>query len=123
MELKNQVVSLELSQRLKELGVKQESLFYWTGLNGENFLMIVKDFEGESIPENRKDNFISAFTSSELGEMLPAYFATHKRDSAGDWICWDNNFNWLDEVARAENEVEAKGKMLEYLIVNGLIKL
>ena len=70
MKLENQVVSLELAKKLKELGVKQESLFYWTELNGEPFLMIVKDFEGESIPEDRKDKFISAFTVSEIFPLL-----------------------------------------------------
>lgn len=29
MELKDQVVSLELARKLKELGVKQESLYSW----------------------------------------------------------------------------------------------
>ena len=29
MKLQNQVCSLELSKKLKELGVKQESLWYW----------------------------------------------------------------------------------------------
>ena len=29
MELKNQVVNLELSKRLKELNCKQESLWWW----------------------------------------------------------------------------------------------
>ena len=29
MKLENQVVSLEIAKSLKELGVKQESLFYW----------------------------------------------------------------------------------------------
>jgi hypothetical protein len=29
MELEKQVCNLELAQKLKKLGVKQESLFYW----------------------------------------------------------------------------------------------
>lgn len=31
MKLENQVCSLELSKRLKELGVKQDSLWWWHG--------------------------------------------------------------------------------------------
>ena len=31
MKLEQQVVSLELAKKLKELGVKQDSLFYWWG--------------------------------------------------------------------------------------------
>ena len=70
MEFKNQVANPTLSKKIKELNFKQESLFYWTELNGEPFLMIVKDFEGESIPEDRKDKFISAFTVSEIFPLL-----------------------------------------------------
>jgi hypothetical protein len=36
MELSKQVASLDFAKRLKELGVKQESLFYWCKENKEN---------------------------------------------------------------------------------------
>jgi len=36
MKLEDQVCSLELAKRLKELGVEQESLFYWGLFGGGN---------------------------------------------------------------------------------------
>ena len=73
MELEQQVCSLELAKKLKELGVKQESLWYWNMITKE-----FKDYEGKSpiiaceIYSNSRlwENF-SAFTVAELGEMLP----------------------------------------------------
>jgi hypothetical protein len=57
MEIQQQVTNLELSKRMKELGFKQESSYYYTpyGLQHCPF------------PENRE---YSAFTVGELGEML-----------------------------------------------------
>lgn len=73
MPLEKQVTSLKLSQRLKELGVKQESLFWWD--NGE--LPIRSDgkkripfvqYSKKGFAEYK--NFYSTFTVAELGEML-----------------------------------------------------
>lgn len=70
MELEDQVVSLELSKKLKELGVKQESIFSW--------LQYPHTRAGEpnewelSYTKLPVDNplWVSAFTVAELGEML-----------------------------------------------------
>ncbi len=70
MQLSDQVVSLELAKRLKELGVKQDSLFYYCNIDGQGVYYIYyneafpEDFEYEGDP-------VSAFSVSELGEMLP----------------------------------------------------
>src|SRR6266700_8310943 len=61
MKLSDQVVNLELSKRLKELGARQDSLFYWT-IGG-----IVSRLEAVPI----LDSNYSALTVAELGEMLP----------------------------------------------------
>jgi len=69
MELKEQVCDLKYAKELKELGVKQDSLWYWR----------VEIDDGEEYPEIWRDNFntkiglkkYSAFSTSELGSMLP----------------------------------------------------
>ena len=61
MELSKQVCSLELSKRLKELGVKQESLFvYDEGSDRVIFLL----------NEKQRGKDVSAFTVAELCNML-----------------------------------------------------
>jgi hypothetical protein len=74
MKLVEQVCSLELAKRLKELGVKQESYFYWTTL--EYYVHIPGVQEGPTpcvMPGFEVDgrNKLSAFTVAELGEILP----------------------------------------------------
>lgn len=44
MKLEQQVVSLELAKQLKELGVKQDSLFYWD-TDYENGRVIFPNYE------------------------------------------------------------------------------
>lgn len=68
--LEQQVTSLELSKKLKELGVKQDSLFYWTPSNAYNKYYI-SDI-GYRLTPIPSENEYSAFTVAELGELLPA---------------------------------------------------
>lgn len=80
MSLEDQVCSVELAKMLKELGVKQESLFYYKAW--ENPLLNI--LKKSDVPDDRWTIFmgndkhgdsceweISAFTTAELGEMLP----------------------------------------------------
>lgn len=87
MKLEDQVTSLELSKRLKELGVKQESLLWWIEW-GDDIEVCDEEYiefhEKSDYPRvvfchtckpelgvPPKSNIVSAFTASELGEMLP----------------------------------------------------
>jgi hypothetical protein len=77
MKIEDQVCSLELAKRLKELGVKQESYFYWFVLVGIGTARLRNN---EWRPEVSGEEPISAFTVSELMEMLPAYIDTKKNE-------------------------------------------
>ena len=113
MNLSDQVVSLDLAKKLKDLGVKQDSLFYWT-IGG-----VV--YRGEMpfwLPENP-----SAFTASELGELLPLWFECAKREKQ-DWTCrfFDKKSN-LYHHSFAVIMVDAMAKILIHLIENGFINI
>jgi len=123
MELSKQVTSLELSKRLKELGVKQESLFYWRNVNymgGEKIDKWIIEKKGD----------ISAFTVAELGEMLPEYVCGKKYDIGMCIVEILRIPKGMAEKAprpfisrfEAETEADARAKMLIYLLENNLIK-
>ena len=93
MKLENQVVSLELAKKIKELGFKQDSLWIWVDkfpcFNDKARISTKTElkykmknaticFSGQAqnlVP------FYSAYTVAELGEMLPLHIElTHPRD-------------------------------------------
>jgi hypothetical protein len=77
MKLEDQVVSLELAKKLKELGVKQQSL-YSHGKHGDIFQ-----------PVDRLNPYVlaSAFTVAELGEILSDGIEKSWKGIQGVWRC------------------------------------
>lgn len=71
MNLEQQCVALDLAKRLKELGIKQESLFYWHNLDSIPSIIC-----NHWHPEISGDFFISAFNASELLDLLPIHITT-----------------------------------------------
>lgn len=128
MLLEDQVCSLELSKRLKELGVKQESLFYWVRPI-DIWQLTAKLTEQDGIYFNHTtidifpmDNY-SAFTVAELGEMLPEWHDSCKRQE-NDWHVrvFEKKKNNICHNAFDESEANARAKMLVFLLDQGLIK-
>lgn len=121
MKLEQQVVSLELAKKLKELGVKQESEFYWTEFFGDRYEIKHKDFASGGQTGN-----CSAFTVAELGEMLPdGYVAVKQPDG---WYHGDYAHDLEDGIfvnthlgSNADTEADARAKMRIYLLENNLI--
>lgn len=128
MKLEDQVCSLELAKRLKELGVKQESFAYWHKNHASVKLRLDRDDLGTDWSDNQIN---SAFTVAELGEMLPMKvsgdfgFLRWLRIARvpGRWVV-----GYVDEGAEfefeesAETEADTRAKMLIYLIENRLVK-
>lgn len=115
MELKNQVVSLGLAKKLKELGIKQGSLFHWCHYKQEKKWFITFNIEASKAID--LDDIYSAFTVAELGEMLPIETRSVYLGGSG-WICQNNHYK---EHFYAETEADARAKMLVYLKENKLI--
>lgn len=139
MELSKQVVSLDLARKLKELGVKQEALYFWVFWDDT-----VHRLQGTpngwklEMRAHRDCESYAAFTVAELGEMLPSSIDARSKkdgrklisyylsyDSAGLVLCYSHHLDIrqvLCETA-SESEAEARGLMLAYLIENKLVIL
>lgn len=124
MKLENQVVSLELAKKLKELGVKQESLFYWVRRDMQADDSVVQIMQNK-IHESYGETLCSAFTVAELGEMLPKEKMTFVNWFESGWrIDYGTE---RDEHSRVgahlidKNLANAIAKMVIYLLENKII--
>lgn len=127
-----QVTSLEVSKKICELGVKQESLFWWKDFGGDIGQGIEHRYFCDTIDFV---NGCSAFTVAELGEMLPteiyhggSHTLTHWKVGLPSYPSYQTAYVHDDSDERfgtqeASTEADARGKMLIYLFENKLITL
>lgn len=140
MKLEQQVCSLELAKQLKDLGVKQRSLFGYVHFDKSVHRKGGYDLEVTS-PEAGTRSFyvgreiISAFTVAELGEMLPQVI-TFKNVVYQLFVSLGLDKQWFVVYANVQdyednapfpimmthNEADARAKMMIYLLENKLIK-
>ena len=131
MKLEDQVVSLDLAKKLKELGVKQDSHFHWKrDESGDGPYLVASNTRYISTAGTI---LASAFTVAELGEMLPRILFRQKRtyelalgkklrNDNEEWSCryeCESNGGYVQQVA--DTEADARAKMLIYLLENNLI--
>jgi len=137
MTLSSQVVSLELAQKLNELGVKQESLYYWhESYRGSPMSLVTEAQCAVDAIRNQTDSErISAFTVAELGEMLPG--RSKRFDTINCALRLDQTIGSMHRVfyfdedkgvftgilheEYGDTEADARAKMLIYLIEQKLI--
>lgn len=124
MELEDIVTSLELSQELAELGAEQNSLFYWIKGPDLKSPWLIKINDIVSINDG-----ISAFTASELFELLPAilslengtYFLKQDFYIDGTVNIYYSVGSYAPIDFTDKKEADARAKMLIYLIENELM--
>lgn len=115
MKKQYQCISTEQADRLKVLGIKQESIFYHTHSDWGIMPVESIDFTG---------NPASAFTVAELGIMLPERFYTIKSidqydKHRGDWICISQMIG--ESRIYGPTEAIARCAMLIHLLESKLI--
>lgn len=128
MKIEDQVCSLELSVKLKELGIKQESIFVWEYYDDQCYG--VKYIPYAIVPSSfNKFQWYAAFTVAELGEILPINvpflddgegdisFLLSGKNPDGNW--WVNYTNGVSNI----KEADARAEMLIHLIKNKLVPI
>lgn len=126
MTLEQQVCSLDLAKRLKELGVKQESFFCWSVSDLQSMTPEVTTTLYAGSIHGKGFNF-SAFTVAELGEMLKNGTHWDNPNFASPFPEWSGRLGkWESELPKGawitcDTEADARAKMLIYLIENKLI--
>jgi hypothetical protein len=135
--LENQVCSLELSIKLKELGVNQESLFYWYKDKKDEDRWKIFQLYGLNIKlKNGNECVISAFNAVELGNMLPSRLQGDSGSTGDSFLNMTKYFNNTNVISYVVSdnltpiiciiddlEVNARAKMLIFLLENELIKM
>ena len=119
MKLEDQVCSLELAKRLKKLGVKQKSYFFWVGREIWDECM-QSDYETPSTPS--RDKWNSAFTVAELGEILPISTGYGKNNPTTWSVYYKNTSGELEPNLTDKYEANARAKMLLHLIEEGIVQ-
>lgn len=116
MTLESQVVSLELAKKLKELGMKQESYFFYKigKASGHQNLVPIHDTTGDFA----HFDFFSAYSVAELGEMLPteiSYEVINKRFPFNEFVTVDesNEDAYLEHKERLLEEMKEVFTALE----------
>jgi len=150
MNLEQLCTSLELSKKLKELGIKQRAIFCWQKPDDNDWYLTQRDETGWEFLEHApqfKDKVIAAFTAGELGIVLPSNIiipSCYDINPTGellrlainlfkinDEFCSMYEIGKLDssnivipdsEVTR-DNEVNSRAKLLVYLIENNIVTI
>ena len=125
MKQEDQVTSPKLSKKLADLGVKQDSKFYWRkySLCEKPRLYYIPDREmvNLAVLSGKLEYEYSAFSVAELGSKLKDKVEMPNYDGKTDKDWYFKGEDGKKYLLNVKNEAEARGQMLTYLRENKLI--
>lgn len=122
MEIEAHGCSFEYAKILKELGVKQISVFRWINENSTSPNFHFDYYQNMAMG-------ICAFTSAELGQLLPMFieeeyfFNSHRCARNGWWVSYTSSHNESIHTYWDTSEANARAKLLIGLIEKSIIKV
>lgn len=136
MRIEDQTCTLEQAKRLKELGVKQDSIFCYCHVSTSHEDSVIDilptKWNLKDLPDLATTHIADAFTVAELGEMLSKVeyeawgnnaFMTWYTYMPYGWYCGFRNSKKIERNHTGyETEVHARAAMLIYLLENNFAK-
>lgn len=136
MNLRDQLCDPVLGERLKELGVPQDSMWYWSVPEKRWVYHIDRKSTYIYVSGKRYDvNYVSLFTVAELGEKLPGKLEYSVKEGERP----EENDGWLDFIKHDEldkwscryirmycfdgTEADTRARMYAHLIEKGIVKI
>lgn len=136
MTLSQLVIRREIAEEMKALGVRQKSYFYWHDMSWRDegvgaFRTQKHDrgweiFDHNSFPQSHSK--FAAFSSGELGEMLPE--GAYSYFQVNGWRCSINKNVGIVRIklkealfADGDTEADARAGLLIYLIKEKLVSI
>lgn len=131
MEMSDQVCSVEQAKKLKEIGVKLKSIFYWSeNIKPEPIEKIKLNNFWDGNHGLREDseyfNFYPAYTVAELGVLLPGYiyFQLESHFFSYSWVGCPRTYSiHVGSVMTfyGQSEAELRADCLIWLIENQFV--
>jgi hypothetical protein len=150
MKIEQQVISIEIAKKLKSLGVRQDSVYYWLYIPEKEIFdsninrRRVRKESYKLLPwiKNKAvhNEVWAAFNVAELGEMLPAGAPIPHNTRFGKWFKSSElvikklpqNCDWHAQFVNpntgvksvgftADTEADARGELLLFLLRNNLV--
>ena len=106
------VTSLEVSKKLKALGIIQESCFYWVPVINDEYYLELRSYHDERYNDGRSDKYISAFTVTEMVAINDGGQVYMEPNEFGEWLVRRCSFGLQYDNER-EFSVKSSGDIIQ----------